>query len=38
VAPGKYVLAYWVGAVEARWTSALPNYQVGADSVLRVRR
>jgi hypothetical protein len=38
VAPGRYVLAYWVGAIRARWTSALPNFRVGTNSVLLVRR
>jgi hypothetical protein len=38
VAPGRYVLGYFVAATRSRWTSALPNYQVGSNAVLRVRR
>jgi hypothetical protein len=38
VAPGRYVLAYFVAATRSRWTSALPNYQIGPNVVLRVRR
>jgi hypothetical protein len=38
VAPGRYVLGYWVAAIQARWTSALPNYQIGSNAVIRVRR
>jgi hypothetical protein len=38
VPPGKYVLGYWSAPTQARWTSALPNYQIGSNAVLRVRR
>jgi hypothetical protein len=38
VAPGRYVLGYFVAATRSRWTSALPNYQIGPNVVLRVRR
>jgi hypothetical protein len=38
VAPGRYVLAFWCKPCNARWTSALPNYQVDPYGILRVTK
>jgi hypothetical protein len=37
VAPGRYVLAYWLPSTGARWTSARPDLLPVAGNVLRVR-